>query len=381
MKGFGIRLRAGGKRTWIIQYRIGKLQKRKTLGAFPTVKTAEAREKARKDLAKVALGGDPQGEKLEERARAAQTFKAVVEKYLAYQERRLRPRSYQPVKAHLEKHWFKLSNFPIRKIDRKAIADCLDEIVETRGPIAANRARTTLSGFFSWAIGRGWADANPVIATPRPAEESARDRVLMDPELAAVWRACGDDDHGRIVRLLILTGARRDEVGNLARSEIDLTARRWLLPAARAKNNREHEIPLSDLAVSILELALAREGRENRAAIFGDGPRHNGGSVRGFSGWSKAKAALDRRIEPPLLPWRLHDLRRSVATGMAELGVKPHVIEATLNHVSGHKAGVAGIYNHAAYAPEKRQALDRWAAHVEVIVAGKAGSNVVPMRA
>jgi integrase len=180
---------------------------------------------------------------------------------------------------------------------------------------------------------------------------------------------------------LILTGARRDEVGNLVHSEIDLSARRWLLPAARAKNKREHEIPLSDLAVSILESTLAREGREHRAAIFGDGPRRKGGSVRGFSGWSKAKAALDKRIEPPLSPWRLHDIRRSVATGMAELGVKPHVIEATLNHVSGHKAGVAGIYNHAAYAPEKQQALDRWAAHVEAIAAGKPWSNIVPLRA
>ena len=178
--------------------------------------------------------------------------------------------------------------------------------------------------------------------------------------------------------MLILTGQRRDEVGDMAKSEVSLAARKWNIPRERTKNGRAHEVPLPDLALGILEPAILREGREKRDLIFGDG-------VGGFSGWSKAKAAIDERIAEATgaapTPWRLHDLRRTAATQMAELGVLPHVVEAVLNHVSGHKAGVAGVYNLALYAAEKRRALDLWAAHVEAIVAGRAASNVIPLKA
>ncbi len=265
----------------------------------------------------------------------------------------------------------------------------LGEIAAERGPFAANRARTTLSGLFSWAMKEGLVDANPVLGTNLQADEQPRDRVLSDAELVAIWNASRDDDYGRIVRLLILTGARRDEAGDMAKSEVDLGGRKWSIPRERTKNGRAHEVPLSDLAISVLKPAISREGREERDLIFGDG-------AGGFSGWSKAKAAIDERIEmakaavrkgaeetkrQKAIPWRLHDLRRTAATGMAELGVLPHVVEAVLNHVSGHKAGVAGVYNWATYAPEKRQALDLWAAHIEALLAGKPASNIIPMKA
>ena len=377
LSGFGLRWR-DGKRTWIIQYRVGAKQRRKTLGSADKIRAAQAREKARSELADVQLGGDPQAKKTEQRARAAETLGAVAARYLRRQQGRLKDRSFEQVETHLTKHWEPLNGLSIHEITRRNVAAHLGEIAAERGPFAANRARTTLSGLFSWAMKEGLVDANPVLGTNRQADEQARDRVLSDAELVAIWNASRDDDYGRIVRLLILTGARRDEVGDMAKSEVDLGARKWSIPRERTKNGRAHEVPLSDLAISVLKPAISREGREERDLIFGDG-------AGGFSGWSKAKVAIDERIEkaaqPAPMPWRLHDMRRTAATRMADLGVLPHVVEAVLNHVSGYKAGVAGVYNRATYAPEKRQALDLWAAHIEALLAGKRASNIIPMKA
>jgi integrase len=260
-------------------------------------------------------------------------------------------------------------------------------ISEERGPYAANRARTTLSTLFTWAIREGLIDANPVIGTNKQASENRRERVLSDAEIADILHACGDKDHGRIVRLLILTGARRDEVGGIARSEIDMKARMWSIPGERTKNKRTHEVPLSDAAIGILAPAIERAEALDRELVFGERPK------TAFSGWSKAKAQLDERIAKVraerestrskpngarATPWVLHDIRRTVATRMADLGIQPHVIEAVLNHISGHKAGVAGVYNRATYAAEKRQALDLWGAHVAALVEGRT-SNIVPL--
>ena len=290
LSGFGLRLRAGGKRTWIIQYRVGAKQRRKTLGSADKIRAAQAREKARSELADVQLGGDPQAKKTEQRARAAETLGAVAARYLRRQQGRLKDRSFEQVETHLTKHWEPLNGLSIHEITRRNVAAHLGEIAAERGPFAANRARTTLSGLFSWAMKEGLVDANPVLGTNRQADEQARDRVLSDAELVAVWNASRDDDYGRIVRLLILTGARRDEVGDMAKSEVDLGARKWSIPRERTKNGRAHEVPLSDLAIEILEPAMLREGREGRDLIFGDG-------AGGFSGWSKAKVAIDERIE------------------------------------------------------------------------------------
>jgi integrase len=188
-----------------------------------------------------------------------------------------------------------------------------------------------------------------------------------------LWKACRDDDFGTIVRLLILTGQRREEVGGMADSEISIEKRLWSLPRSRTKNALPHDIPLSDTALALLAQHPRRPGRD---LIFGDT------ASRPFSGWSRARRALDVRLGgiAPLAPWVLHDIRRSVATRLADLGTQPHVIEALLNHISGHKGGVAGIYNRATYANEKRQALDLWAAHVEALLADKP-LNVVPIRA
>jgi integrase len=207
----------------------------------------------------------------------------------------------------------------------------------------------------NWAMRQGYdVAANPVMGTNKPVLRS-RDRVLSNEELAAIWRACPQDDYGRIVRLLMLTAQRRDEIARLRWSEIDLDRAMLVLPPERTKNHREHIIPLVPMA-----LALLPDQRLSREWVFGEGV--------GFSGWARSKRRLDAGLS--IADWRVHDLRRSFATGCAEqLGVLPHVIEAVLNHVSGHKSGVAGIYNRARYLEEMRVALERWAAHIAAITA------------
>ncbi|MBB5761404.1 integrase [Methylorubrum rhodesianum] len=369
LSGFGVRIRAGGKRTWVVQYRAGTKQRRITLGTVDTLAPDEAREHARRVLASVQLGTDPQAEKAQkaaDQARVALTFGAVATRYLAQAKSKLRPRSFEEVERHIVQHWAPFRDLPIDAVTRRDIAARIAEISTSRGPFAANRARATLSALFTWAMRAGEVEANPVIATGRAVEEKSRDRVLNDRELVAVWHGCGKDDYGRIVRLLILTGQRREEVGAMRWSELDLTTGKalWRLPASRTKNNLPHDVPLSEAAVAILQDAPRREvsgtaGAEERDLIFGEGKG-------AFQGWSNAKSSLDARIR--IAPWRLHDLRRTMVTGISELGIAPHVVEALVNHISGAaKSGVAGVYNRATYATEKRAALNIWAEHVQKI--------------
>ena len=363
MPGFGVRLRHGGGRTWVVQYRVGRGQRRLTIGGVEKFSADTARKAAKRHLAKVALGGDPQEEKRQKRRQ--RPFSAVVADYLevkelAVEQGSMRPRSIVEIRRYLNVHWKSLHHRALGEIRGEDIAARLKGIVKDSGSTAAARARVALSGFFAWAMGEGLATSNPVIAVNAPNEPEARDRVLDKQELTKVWAACRDDDYGRILKLLILTGQRRGEIGGMAWSEIDLEGGLWTLPAARAKNGREHRLPLPDLAISIIETAAHRDERDK---LFGWGPN-------GFAWWSQAKLEFDARFDPPLKPWTVHDLRRSFATGLADLGVAPHVIEATLNHQSGHKRGVAGIYNRSSYGREMRAALALWADHVGTLVEG-----------
>jgi integrase len=393
--GFGLRIRTGGKRTWIIQYRVGAKQRRLTLGTVDRLGADQARKAAKVRLARVELGGDPQHEKHEARAAAAYTVGKLVEDYLARRhhetgKNRLRKSSYEATELYLRKHWKPLHGLQASKVDRSAIASRLTAIEAQISSVTAARARVALSSMFAWAIGQGIVNSNPVIGTNKPPEPEARDRVLSNNEIVDIWASCRDDSFGRIVKLLLLTGVRRDEIGDLAWSEIDLEHEVVNLPPGRTKNGRPHFVPLAPAAVAILK-SVPRRTRADGATdyLFGEGQG-------GFSGWSKAKAALDRRIDEariaaaagqgkhagkqqPIADWRLHDLRRTVATVMADrLGVLPHVIEAVLNHVSGHKSGVAGVYNRASYEREVRAALLVWADHLESIVHG-AERKIVPL--
>jgi integrase len=362
LPGFGVRLREGGSKTWIFQYKLGSKHRRITLGRVSALEPAVAREQASKLHAQVRLGQDPAGLRAESRARADETFGACIRLFLAWQRGRVK--AFRDVERHLVRNLAALHNLPLAKIDQRIIAAQLARI-SARSPIQSNRTRASLSKFFSWACGEGLVENNPAALTNKNPEKS-RDRVLSCNELKQIWAALPDSDYGAIIKLLVLTGQRASEISDLEWNEIDFEPDVISLPTSRTKNRRPHRISMSPTVRAILE---ARP-QNDRAFVFGTGKQ------RGFSGWSRAKANLDEAVKIP--SWRLHDIRRSVATHMAEIGIQPHIIEAVLNHVSGHKGGVAGIYNRAAYEAEKTTALNRWAEHVATIVEGR-DSNVRPL--
>jgi integrase len=222
-------------------------------------------------------------------------------------------------------------------------------------------------------MGEGLIESNPVVGTTR-LEEKSRERVLGLDELRQIWSALPDSDYGRILKLLLLTGARAGEIAGLRRDELRDGA--ILLPGTRTKNHREHLIPLSGPASATTAAALKQRG-DKRNLVFGQG-------VGPFSGWSNCKEVLDRRIAEaagkPLTPWRIHDLRRSFATHAAAIGIQPHIVEVLLGHVStGPRSGVAGIYNRHAYEAEQRTALERWAEYLMAVVEGR-HSNIATLR-
>jgi integrase len=371
LPGFGLRLRAGGSVRWVFTYRIGVRDRRITLGSPAALSAARARAIASELHAKVRLGGDPAGEKLEGRARVAETMDATLRSYLAHKRTVVRASSYTGIERHLVKHCRRLHGLQLAKIDRRAVAATVTAIASKSGPVEANRVRASLSAFFAWCIREGLLDHNPVAGTGRRPERS-RERMLDDGELKAIWSATSDGtDYSAIVRLLLLTGARANEIAGLSWSEV--LEDRIVLPPARTKNARTHVIPLSVPSRQILD---GQERRADRDFIFG---RHRD---RGFSGWSACKILLEARIKAngaAITDWTPHDLRRTAATRMAEIGIVPHIIEAVLNHVSGHKHGVAGIYNRATYEREKRQALAIWADHLLAVAEGRK-HKVVPLR-
>jgi integrase len=214
----------------------------------------------------------------------------------------------------------------------------------------------------------GYVEQNPVVGTIQPKKSEGRSRVLTDAELAAIWRACEDDEHGRIVRLLILTGCRRQEIGGMRWSEFDDERGTWTLPALRAKNKHAHTLPLLAAAWDIIRGVPRRASRDQ---LFGDR------AERGFVCWGAAKADLDKKLGTRFEPFVLHDIRRSFATKLADLGVQPHIIEQILNHQGGHKRGVAGTYNRSVYERDVRAALAMWADHVRALVVG--GERIVHM--
>jgi len=370
--GFGCRLRDAG-RTFVFQYRFGRRQRRLTIGSTSAISASDARATASKLYAQVRLGADPADEKKRSRAAVAQdvdTFEVAINIYLARQAQRLRPRSFVEVERHLLQHAKSLHRMPLAEIGRRDIAKLVASLSNTSGPVAANRTCASLAAFFAYCVRDGWVDNNPAAFTNR-LPEAPRSRVLTDDELRTIWKATeGGSDYAAAVRLLLLTGARREEIGGLLWSEIDIERATITLPPSRTKNARPHEIPLSAAALAILQAQPRREGRDY---VFGE-------TRRGFRSWSTGKALLDARAQ--ISPgWVLHDLRRSVSTHLnGRLGVAPHVVEALLGHVGGQST-VARTYNRASYANEKRQAINLWAEHVAAIVEGREPKVVALVRA
>ena len=373
--GFGVRLREGGSRSYVFQYKIGAKQRRMKIGLLSAMEIGKARAEAERLHAKVCLGQDPAGETAQSKATAHQTFKAVADEFIEHKRATLRPSAFAGVEHHLVVHAKTLHGLQLDKIKLADIATCINTVEKNSGGPTRNRVRTTLSTFFSWCISEGYTTLNPVMGTRR-ADEVSRDRVLSPAELREIWTALPNDHFGTVLKLLALTGQRAGEIAGLRWAEIGDAV--IALPGERTKNHRPHTVPLAPTAKALIEAQPHRHKPQGqpRELIFG----HGAGP---FSGWSKAKAELDAKITKAngkaLANWTPHDLRRSYATHSAEMGVAPHIIEAVLNHVSGHKVGVAGIYNRATYEPEKRAAMVRWADQLIAWVEGNE-TNVTPLR-
>jgi integrase len=354
--GFGIRMRAGGAARYVVQYDSAGKSKRITLGTTAQLDIGIARAKAKDLLASVRLGGDPASEKRKARALAAETFGAILPRYLAKQQRERRPRSFKELERHLLKYARPLHARALTSIDRRTISSLIASIAENNGPSAAINAHGSLSGYFSWLMREGMLDVNPMPYTNKPAPPSPRDRVITDDEVRTLWGALGADDYGDIIRLLVYTAARRHEIGDLRWDEINFDAAVIELPASRMKNGRPHVIPLSEPAAAILR----KRQRNGRDHVFGRGS--------GFQGWSWRRRDLNARIAGKRPDWVLHDLRRFASTTLHEkLGIQPHVVERLLAH---HQGGISAVYNKSDYIAERRRALERWAEYVDAITSG-----------
>jgi integrase len=372
LKGFGLRCRASGARSWVVQAR--PLNSCRSLGDANALNYIDAFRRAKHRLSLIR-----DGETLPGRGDGI-PFGELVGHYLTYQQPRLRPSSMRELRRHLTVDARPLHGRRAHQISQRDVV-ALQQGIAMRAPVTANRVRAGLSAMFTWAMKAGLAKANPVAATFVPSPENARARVLSDKELALIWTFTDDGgSYSRAVRLMLLTGARRQEVGGIREDEITRHAdgsATWLLPAARAKNKRPNELLLPPMTAAFLP--ASRDGHEH---LFGRG-------VDGFTGWTKGRQRLDTRIAVAnggvrIPGWRLHDLRRTLVTRLNDLGIEPHVIEALVNHSSGQaRVGVAGVYNKSAYREQKTNALVRWCEHIkEITGAAQAdeGTSVAALR-
>jgi len=350
------------RETWIFQYG----SRRITISQASALKPQAAREVAAQYYAKWLQGIDPQVEKeqaaakAEEAAkRAAETFGTLAAKYLEKQKTELRRSSFAAQRRYLEKHCASLHRLAIDDIDRAAVIALLNTVEKQRGPASRNRCRAVLSAVFSWGM-RHWEGRcvqNPIALYTEKREEKTREHVLSDADLRRVWDALPPNEYGVIVKLLALTGQRLSEIARLRWSEVDFDKNLIRLPGDRTKNAKPHELPMSPTVRSLLA-SVPHNGRET---LF---PAQAYGLKKRL-----LDAAITEANGKPIAPWVHHDLRRTAVTGMVSIGILPHVVEAVVNHVSGHRAGVAGIYNRAAYSTEKADALARWDQHLSALTA------------
>jgi integrase len=388
-----------GALSFVLRYRFNGAKRKLSIGRFdPATGLGDVRAKAHAaaaDLAKARRdpenGVDPAAAKTQARREAAEarrTAKAEadrshhdsVEHVVAMFAKRhlVNLRTGEDVKRALEREVVsRWKGRRLGELSRADLHDALDEVAD-RAPVQAARLKAYLSKLFKWARSRGLVERNPVEEIDRPSAETVRDRVLDDGELALVWRAADrlSFPFGPIVQMLILSGQRLGEVAGMRLSEIDFDKAVWRLPASRVKNARAHDVPLSAQMLAILE-SLPRVA--DRDLIFSTT------GVTPPSGFSKAKRNLDAAIvalndDTSLPAWRLHDIRRSVASGLAALGVNLPVIEKILNHVSGSFGGIVGVYQRHSFSEEKRAALERWNAHIERIVSGEGDEKIVRLR-
>lgn len=418
-RGLAVRVTASGGRTYLCQYTLHGHKWRVPLGACSAVALSKAREAAAAVMGDVAKGRNPAAERKDaaaaERARRTRnrlTLQVLIEDWNRLHLAGRRP-SYAAEAVRALHHAFADHlDDAAEDLDRAAVVRTLDGLTRRRrhkdGASASQAKGTAMTGrtaaygraAFAWAVKRGAVSVNPFAALPVAKSIAKRERVLSDAEIAEIWRAAGEATapYGTIVRLLILTGQRRGEVAGMAWNEISEDLATWTLPGERTKNGEAHMVPLSAPVRDLLKVSLPNDANEAKRALNdwrGTGALALPGALgTPFAGWSKAKRTLDKAIidarakaaatpgtsPAALIPWSVHDLRRTVATGLQRLGVRLEVTEAVLNHISGSRGGIAGVYQRHDWAAEKRAALDAWAAHVISIMQGRiVGDNVVSL--
>jgi integrase len=371
LPGLYLIVQPSGAKAWAVRYRHHGATRKYTIGAYPLYGLKEAREAGGKVLRAVAEGRDPGQERDQARAAKADSFEHVVEEFLERHVRRSnRPRTAQETERLLRQHVLpRWRGRIVHEITRRDVLEVLDRVVDDGAPIAANRVLAATRKLFNWAIARDIISASPCAGVKPPTDERARDRVLSDDELLHVWRAADKigGTFGPLVKLLALTGQRRDEVAKMRWEEVDIDKRLWTLPPTRTKNNQAHDVPLSAAALAILDSVPRNESSPFVLTNGGASPA---------SGYSKGKRRLDALLPADTPPWRLHDLRRTCASGMARLGINLPVIEKCLNHTSGSFAGIVGVYQRHNFADEKRAAFEAWGRHVDSLVSGKPAKAV-----
>ncbi len=353
--GLGLRITERGFKSWVIMYRIGGRLRRMTLGPYPRLSLAEARDQARINLANVIKGNDPAEDKKTARKTKETVSSAVAEFVERYAKRnRTWPETQRIFDRMVLPRW---GNRPLSEITRTDVNLLLDEIVDGGASYQANRTLAAIRRFFNWSVERDKIVISPAANVRAQGTEVARDRVLSDDEIIKVWNSWSQLSRpfGNAFKLMLVTAQRRSEVAGLGWADVDLPKRLWTLPRQMTKNDRLHEIPLSKLAISLLS-----EMPKIGPYIF------TSGGDRPISGFSKAKARSEVLSE--VGDWRIHDLRRTAASGMAQLEIAPHVVEKILNHTSGTISGVAAVYNRYSYLTEKGHALDCWAERLQQLI-------------
>jgi integrase len=369
----GLRVRIGksGKPSFIVRRRVGGKIKVVTLGQYPMMGLADARKAAR-----TALSDLESGKEIVPIRRGALTIAKLWPEYI---ETKLAHRSIREIKRIGDRYILpKLGDRFADAVTRGEVTRFIDSI---GAPVMARAVHSQLSAFYKWALQRlDKLEVNPCRDAGRPAKPKARDRVLNEIELTALWRVADAqaEPWRSAVQLIILTGQRRSEVFEAKRHEFDLKADLWTIPAERAKNGATHLVPLSKPAKAIIEGIEAVEGS---ALLF----PAEGAPDNPASGVSKAvermRAAVKAELGDDVPQWSLHDIRRTVATGLQRLGIRFEVTEAVLNHISGSKGGIAGVYQRHDWADEKRTALEAWAMELQRILNGAKADNVVKLHA
>ena len=373
-----------GSASWAYRYSFNGAPRKLTIGPYPDIGLARARALAANAAAALANGRDPAAEKqatkIAAKAQAAaeaaphDRIDDVVVRFVEHAKKKTRSRTARETERLLKREvltaW---SGRRLSTITKTEAYKRLDEIT-ARAPVVANRTLGALKTMASWAVEREIIAVNVFASIREPTEETSRERVLDAREIVALLNAADGEGYpvAPFTRLLLMLGSRRSEVSGMRWSELDLAAKLWTLPKARSKNNVEHKLPLPDAAVDILKALPRIEGSDFVFTLTGTKPANL---------YDVAKIRMRRAIEAALGPtpgWTYHDLRRSAASGMAALGVAPHVIEAVLNHKGGIVSGIAAVYNRHSYEAEQRSALEAWSRRLAEIEAGKeAAGNVV----